>query len=314
MTKKEKVVVTGGAGFIGSHLVLKLLENGYIVSVVDDLSSGRQENVDLFKKDVEFFEMDINDTETLTKACENARYVFHLAAIPAVPKSIEDPITTNRANIDGTVSVLIAARDAGVQKVIFSSSASIYGNSLALPKMEDINPEPLSPYAIQKLTGEHYMAAFSRFFNLQTVSLRYFNVFGSRQDSRSSYATVIPLFIEAIQKNESPTIHGDGQMTRDFIYVEDVVRANLLAAQSAAGNGEVFNIASGRPISVSELFNTISRVLEASLQPRHGPARVGDINDSYADVTKAKSSFGFQAQVTLEEGIRKTATSLSLAS
>jgi len=231
MTKQEKVVVTGGAGFIGSHLVLELLKNNYVVSVVDNLSSGKQANIDLFKNDIEFLNLDINDTNALTRIFKNARYVFHLAAIPAVPKSIEDPVETNHANIDGTVSVLIAARDAGVQKVIFTSSASVYGNSIVLPKTEDINPEPLSPYAIQKLTGELYMTAFKRFFNLETVSLRYFNVYGPRQDPHSSYATVIPLFIEAIKNNKGPIIHGDGQMTRDFIYVEDVARANILVAE-----------------------------------------------------------------------------------
>ncbi len=314
MTKQEKVVVTGGAGFIGSHLVLELLKNNYAVFVVDNLSSGKQANIDLFKNDIEFLNLDINDTNTLTRIFKNARYVFHLAAIPAVPKSIEDPVKTNHANIDGTVSVLIAARDAGVQKVIFTSSASVYGNSIVLPKTEDINPEPLSPYAIQKLTGELYMTAFKRFFNLETVSLRYFNVYGPRQDSNSSYATVIPLFIEAIKNNRGPIIHGDGQMTRDFIYVEDVARANMLVAESAIGSGEIFNIAGGKPTSINELFSTIRRVLNVDVQPEYGPARTGDIQDSYADVAKAKNSFGFQAQVTLEEGIRKTAASLSLAS
>lgn len=314
MTKQEKVVVTGGAGFIGSHLVLELLKNNYAVTVVDNLSSGKQENLDLFKNVIEFFKIDINDTNAITKIFKNARYIFHLAAIPAVPKSIEDPIETNHANIDGTVSVLVAARDAGVQKVIFTSSASVYGNSVVLPKTEDINPEPLSPYAIQKLTGEQYMSAFRKFSNLETVSLRYFNVYGPRQDSHSSYATVIPLFIETLKTNKSPIIHGDGKMTRDFIYVEDVAKANVLVAESTIGNGDVFNIASGKPTSINELFSTIKKVVNANVEPKYGPARIGDIQDSYADITKAERSFGFRPLITLDEGIQRTVSSLNLVS
>lgn len=300
---KDRVVVTGGAGFIGSHLVLQLLENGNEVVVIDNMITGKQENLELFKNDVEFLQVDINDTKKLTKVFKDARYMYHVAAIPAVPKSIEDPLLTNRANIDGTVSVLVAAKDAGVQRVIFSSSASVYGNSGKLPKTEDTCPEPLTPYAVQKLAGEHYMQSFARFLNVEAVSLRYFNVFGPRQDAQSSYATVIPLFISTLLNGGVPEIHGDGTMTRDFIYVQDVVDANILAAQTEKASG-IYNIASGKPVSVNELFETIVKLLKTEIRPTRGPSRVGDIKDSYADISKAKTELGFEAKVSLEEGIR----------
>ena len=302
---KNKVIVTGGAGFIGSHLVLQLLENGNKVVVIDNMTTGKQKNLELFKNDVEFLQIDINDTEKITKAFKDARCAYHVAAIPAVPKSIEDPLLTNRANIDGTVSVLVAAKDAGVQRVIFSSSASVYGNSGKLPKTEDTCPEPLTPYAIQKLAGEHYMQSFARFLNVETVSLRYFNVFGPRQDAQSSYSTVIPLFISTLLSGGVPEIHGDGTMTRDFIYVQDVVDANILAAQTEKASG-VYNIASGKPISINELFETIAKLLKTEIRPTHGLSRVGDIKDSYADISKVKTELGFEPKVSLEEGIRRT--------
>ena len=302
----DKVLVTGGAGFIGSHLVEQLLRNGDRVVVIDNLSTGKRENIERFKDQVEFTEIDINDTEKVTRACEGVRYVYHVAAIPAVPKSLEDPLATNHANIDGTVSILVAAKNAGVQRVIFSSSASVYGNSEKLPKFEDICPEPLTPYAVQKLSGEHYMQSFSRFLNMETVSLRYFNVYGPRQDARSSYATVIPLFISTLLRGESPEIHGDGSMTRDFVYVQDVIEANILAAQHGKGDGGVYNIASGSRTSIRELFETMARVIGTAAEATTGPFRVGDIKDSYADISKAQKKLGFQPKVSLEEGIRRT--------
>jgi UDP-glucose 4-epimerase len=304
------VVVTGGAGFIGSHLVERLLAMGCGVTVIDNLSSGKKEHIDMFGGNVRFILGDVNDINQMMDAAQNARYIFHLAAIPSVPQSIADPVGSNHTNINGTLSVLTAARKMGVQRVIFSSSSAVYGDAVSLPITEDAHPSPLSPYAIQKLAGEHYMRVFARSYGMETVSLRYFNVFGPRQDPRSSYAGVIPLFVSALSDARKPTIYGDGLATRDFISVHDVVEANVLAALHGSGIGDVYNIGSGVQTSVMELFQVIADVMESNIKPVCNVAREGDIKDSLADIAKAQYELGFQPRVLFRDGVKEVVESL----
>ena len=302
------VVITGGAGFIGSNLVNALLDRDYDVTVIDNLSTGKLDNIrNLLEnnKNLNFIQGDIRDLSLLQKIFNNKDYVFHLAAISSVAKSVENPILVDEVNIRGTLNILVAARDTSIKKVVFASSAAVYGDTRELPKREDMPPNPLSPYAVSKLTGEYYCRVFSELYDLKTISLRYFNVYGARQDPNSEYAAVIPKFIHRILDNKPPIIYGDGSQTRDFIYVKDIVRANLLAIEKKDITG-VFNIASGRKTSINTLANMIMDILDRKLKPIYEKPREGDIKDSYADISKAKNKLGFKPLYTLEDGLGGT--------
>ena len=296
-----KVVVTGGAGFIGSNLAEEL-SNRYEVTVLDDLATGRESN--LSGLDVEFVRGSILDTELLARTFRDAGFVFHEAALPSVQRSVEDPAQSNLVNVNGTLNVLLAARDAGVKKVLFASSSSVYGDTPVLPKVESMTPNPMSPYAITKLTDEYYCRVFTSLYGLPTVALRYFNVFGPRQDPKSQYAAVIPNFISRILAGEPPVIHGDGRQTRDFTFVRDVVRANILAAESDAVG--VFNVACQKRIDLLELAGTIMDLVGTRVDPVHEPARPGDVRDSLADISRARDAFGYAPAYTLTDGLKET--------
>ncbi|MGD9937551.1 MAG: SDR family oxidoreductase [Methanoregulaceae archaeon] len=296
-----KVVVTGGAGFIGSNLAEELL-NRYEVTVLDDLATGRASNLEGLN--VEFVQGSILDAELLAEAFRGARYVFHEAALPSVQRSVEDPARSNHVNIDGTLNVLIAARDAGVQKLVFASSSSVYGDTPTLPKVETMTPSPMSPYAVTKLTAEHYCRVFESLYGLRTVALRYFNVFGPRQDPKSQYAAVIPNFITRVLAGEPPVINGDGRQTRDFTFVRDVVQANIRAAESDVTG--IFNIACQKRIDLLALADTIMDLVGTRIEPVFNEPRAGDVRDSLADITLARSAFGYAPAFTLEQGLSET--------
>jgi UDP-glucose 4-epimerase len=298
-----KYLVTGGAGFIGSHLVEELLRRGESVRILDDFSSGLRANV---PSGVEVIDGSVADEPTATKAVAGCDYVLHEAAIPSVPRSVAEPLATNRANVDGTLAILVAARDAGVKRVVFAGSSSVYGNAAVLPKREDMRPMPLSPYALQKLVSEQYCQMFTQLYGLETVTTRYFNVFGPRQQPGSPYSGVISLFIEALTSGKPPLILGDGRQTRDFTYVADVVQGVLAAATTPGVGGEVFNVAVGGRISLLELVRTLQTVLKSDIEPTFGPERTGDVRDSQADIVKARQKLGFEPSVPFEEGIRRT--------
>jgi nucleoside-diphosphate-sugar epimerase len=295
-------LVTGAAGFIGSGLVRALLERGATVRGVDNFATGRRENL-AGLAGVAMFEGDINDAALLDRAMAGADYVLHQAAIPSVPRSLEKPIETNRANVDGTLAVLEAARRARVKRVVYAGSSSAYGDTVVLPKVESMTPAPLSPYAVQKLTGEHYCRVYSRVYGLPCVTLRYFNVFGPRQDPDSPYAAVIPRFVRAILRGEAPEIFGDGKQTRDFTHLDNVIDANLLAASAPGGAGEVFNIACGAAIDLVGLVGAINVVLGTDVAPRFSPARAGDVRDSLADIGAAERVLGYRARVSVADGL-----------
>jgi len=298
-------LVTGGGGFIGSHLVAELVRRGETVRIADNFSTGRRENVPA-DGSVTIFEGDIADQAFIAQAVAGCDYVLHQAAIPSVPRSVAEPVATNHANVDGTLAVLVAARDAGVRRVVFAGSSSVYGNSAVLPKREDMRPAPMTPYALQKLVGEQYCQMFTQLYGLETVTTRYFNVFGPRQQPGSPYSGVISLFIDALASGRQPLVHGDGRQTRDFTYVGEVVRGVLAAATTPALGGEVFNLAVGGRISLLELIATIQRLLGTNLEPVFGPAREGDVRDSQADIVKAREKLGFEPQASFEDGLRET--------
>ena len=303
----SRYLVTGGAGFLGSHLVDRLIEAGETVRVVDDLSTGHRQN--LIHHDVgafEFIEADLAEPGVATRAVEGIEYVLHIAAIPSVPRSVQDPVTSHRANVDATLLLLEAARATQVRRFVFASSSSVYGDSPTLPKHERMPTNPLSPYALQKLIGEQYGQLFHSLFGLDTVALRFFNVFGPRQDPSSPYSGVISLFTAALSEGRQPTIHGDGRQTRDFTYVSDVA-SGVIAASTAAGvSGRVMNLAPGGRVSLNSLFEVLRDVIGVDLEPLYGPPRTGDVRDSQADNTLARELLGFDAQVTVEEGLRRT--------
>jgi UDP-glucose 4-epimerase len=298
-----KYVVTGGAGFIGSHIV-EALAGSHDIVVLDNYSSGRSENLDGFSDCVTRITGSISDLPLLREACTGADGIFHLAAIASVAKSVDDPLATHETNLTGTVQVLLAARDCGVKKVVFSSSSAVYGDEPTLPKREDMPPVPRSPYAVSKLAGEYYCRVFFELYGLKTISLRYFNVFGPRQDPNAEYAAVIPKFITRLLDNKPPMIFGDGRQTRDFVYVKDVVQANLLAMQSPATG--TFNIGSGQKIDLTTLAGNLSRIMKVPLPPLYGEPRPGDIRDSVSDIPSVKKTLGYVAAYPLEKGLAET--------
>ena len=299
-------VVTGGAGFIGSALVRELLKQGAAkVVVIDNLLSGKAENLAEVRDSVEFHECDIRDYDRVAKALRGAEVVFHEAAIPSVPRSINDPVPSHDVNINGTFNVLRAAHEAGVRRVVYAASSSAYGDTPVLPKVESMTPRPKSPYALQKLTGEYYCNVFSSCFGLETVSLRYFNVFGPRQDPNSPYSGVLSLFMKAVLQRQAPTIFGDGEHSRDFTYVEDVAALNLRAA-SAGVSGTVYNAGNGGRITLNQAWELLQRIESVELPALHGPERSGDVRDSQADTTLASLELGHSPQFSFEEGMRLT--------
>src|SRR5688572_13611637 len=280
-----KYLVTGGAGFIGSHLSEELVRRGHAVRVADSLITGKRSNL-AHVPGVEFLEGDLADEAFARRAAEGMDYVLHQAAIPSVPRSVKDPITSNRANVDATVNILVAARDAGVRRLVFAGSSSAYGDTPTLPKHEDMSTNPLSPYALQKVVGEQYLQMFTRLYGLETVSIRYFNVFGPRQDPSSPYSGVISVFATALLENRSPNIYGDGEQTRDFTYVANVVDGVLRACEATGASGQVINVATGGRISLNDLFKEMKKIVGASVNPEYVEPRQGDVRDSQADIRK----------------------------
>lgn len=299
-------LVTGGAGFIGSHIVEALVRQGERVRVLDDFSTGNRENISPFLDRIDLVEGDLADLETVRKAMGGVQFVLHQGALPSVPKSVQDPLATNRANVTGTLNVLVAARDEGVRRVVYAASSSAYGDSPSLPKEESMKPEPLSPYAVQKYTGELYCRNFFTLYGLETVSIRYFNVFGPRQDPNSQYAAVIPRFVTALRDGRPPVIYGDGEQSRDFTYVENVVRANLLALRAPEAAGEMMNFACGTRYTLNELCRILQRIFKTSIAPIHEAPRPGDVRHSLADIRKSQRLLGYTAHVSFEEGLRRT--------
>ena len=298
-------LVTGGAGFIGSHLVEALVASGHLVRVFDNFSTGAVANLDSVLDRAEVMEGDVTDAEAVRRATRGAEVVFHQAALASVPRSVADPLATHAACATGTLNVLLAAREAGVRRVVYAASSSAYGGLAKLPKSEDDPTLPLSPYAAAKLTGEHYCAAFSQVYGLETVRLRYFNVFGPRQTPDSPYAAVIPLFLKAMLEGHSPHVHGDGHQSRDFTYVADVVQANLLAAEVPGVSGRVYNIACGRRTSLLELIELMNRLLHTEILPSYRDPRPGDVRHSQADITRAQAELGYRPRTEIEQGLRR---------
>jgi nucleoside-diphosphate-sugar epimerase len=305
-------LVTGGAGFIGSHLVDALLARGDSVRVLDNLSTGYIDNLNTVTDKVEFIRGDIQDKTIVQKAMGNVDFVFHLAAMVSVPQSMHQPMDAELMNAAGTLNLLQAASDAGVQSFVLSSTCAVYGDEPTLPKVETMLPEPKSPYAVAKLAGEHYCKVFNESFNLKTVVFRYFNVFGPRQDPSSAYSGVISIFVDKLLRGVAPTIFGDGEQTRDFVYVADVVRANLLAVETEQAAGQVFNIGTGRQVSLNQLFEGLCGILGCSIQPDYAPPRAGDIVHSLSSPDRAKSVLDWQAEVTLKEGLQQLIADLKI--
>lgn len=310
MTKARLALVTGGAGFIGSHLADALLAAGWAVRVLDDFSSGREENLRHLEDRIEVVRGDFAEPDVVARSVRDVEVVFHQGAVPSVPRSVAEPVRTNRANVVGTLGVLEAARQAGVRRVVYAASSSAYGDTEVLPKVESMPPNPRSPYALQKYAGEVYCRLYHELYGLETVALRYFNVFGPRQDPKSEYAAVVPRFATACLRREPAQIHGDGEQSRDFTFVADTVRANLLAAEAKDAPGHVINVAGGRRISLNELYATLQRITGSTVPATHGPPRAGDVKHSLADLSRARTLLGFEPRVSLEDGLRRTLESL----
>lgn len=301
-------LVTGAAGFIGSALVRALLQRGEVVRALDNFATGKRENIQPVLDAIDFREIDLLDLDALTDACRGVDFVLHQAAIPSVPKSIADPLTSHRANIDGTMNMLLAAREAGVKRLVYAASSSAYGNTPTLPKREDMRANPISPYAVQKLAGELYAASFYRVYGMETVALRYFNVFGPRQDATSQYSGVLSKFITAMLQGRAPTINGDGSQSRDFTYVDNVVQANIRAALAPADKaaGRMFNVAMGKRRSLNEVFEILKTITSFSGNATYDTERIGDVKDSLADISAAREALGYDPQVDFEDGLRRT--------
>jgi len=298
-------LVTGGAGFIGSHLAEALVARGQTVRVVDNLAGGKRSNLD-HVAGIDFVEGDVAEPSVAHEVVRGVDYVLHQAAIPSVPRSVKDPLGSNRANVTGTLNVLVAARDAQVKRLVFAGSSSAYGNAATLPKREDMISDPLSPYALQKVVGEQYCRMFTQLYGLETVSIRYFNVFGPRQDPSSPYSGVISLFSTALLSGQRPTIYGDGEQTRDFTYVANVVDGVLRACEAPNVSGEIINVATGGRISLNELLRVMNRIVGSNQQAIYADPRTGDVRDSQADIAKARTLLGYEPTVDLEEGLRRT--------
>ena len=303
----SKYLVTGGAGFIGSHVVEALLARGDTVRIVDNFSSGRQENLPL-DGSFDLLVGDLADEGVARRAIEGCDVVIHLAAIASVPRSVSDPMASHRANVDATLQVLIAARDAGVSRLVFAGSSAVYGDAPELPKREDHRPRPLSPYALHKLIGEQYCEVFTRLYGLPTVTTRFFNVYGPRQDPGSPYSGVISLFIDAALEGRRPTVYGDGEQTRDFTYVEDVVAGVLRCCEAPEVSGAIMNLATGSRVSLLEVLDTLADLTDRAIDPIFMPPRDGDIRDSQADISLARARLGFDPKVSFREGLRRTVT------
>jgi UDP-N-acetylglucosamine/UDP-N-acetyl-alpha-D-glucosaminouronate 4-epimerase len=303
-----RYLVTGVAGFIGSALARAILAQGGELRGIDNLSTGNRENIGEVLSGMDFREIDILDLEAVKDACLGVDYVFHEAAIPSVPKSVIDPLGSNQANVDGTVNVLVSARDAKVKRVMYAASSSAYGDTPTLPKREDMIPNPISPYAVAKLASEYYMRSFYRCYGLETVCLRYFNIFGPRQDPTSPYSGVLSKFITQMLTGETPTIFGDGEQSRDFTYIDNAVEANLLAAKAPAEKvaGEVFNVATGKRINLNETFQVLKRIIGYAGEVKYAEERAGDVKHSLADLSRTEKAMGYRPKVDFEEGLRRT--------
>ncbi|MCD4786024.1 MAG: SDR family oxidoreductase [Candidatus Eremiobacteraeota bacterium] len=304
--KSRTYLVTGGAGFIGSNICRELLRRDQQVRVFDNFSTGRMSNLEDIAGKIEIIRGDLRDLSSVTDAVEGADFILHQGALPSVPRSVRDPIASNETNVAGTLNILVAARYKGVRRVVYASSSSVYGDTEILPKVETMKPDPLSPYALTKLTGEHYCRIFYKIYGVETVCLRYFNVFGPYQDPSSQYAAVVPRFITAYMKGEAPTIYGDGEQSRDFTYIENVVNANLLATEAQDAPGKVFNIACGNRYTVNHLAGIIGKIIKSDIKPVHISSRTGDVKHSLADITAAREILKYDPAISLEEGLRKT--------
>ncbi len=301
----EKFLVTGGAGFIGSNICRRLAAEGCFVRVVDNLLTGKKSNLARFMDKIEFIEADMGDEKVACSAMQDIDVVVHQGALPSVPRSVDDPAATHRHCVDATFTLLLAARDAGIKRFVYASSSAAYGDTPTLPKVETMSPAPLSPYAVGKLVGEYYCSVFYNVYGLETISLRYFNVFGPNQDPASQYAAAIPAFVTAILKDQPPTIYGDGEQSRDFTYVDNVVEANLLAARAKQTKGEIVNIACGEAVTVNAIIDMINEILGKDIKPIYAPARPGDVKHSLADITLAEKLIGFKPKVSFRDGLKK---------
>ena len=302
----KRILVTGGAGFIGSNIVRGLLGKGYDVVVLDNFMTGRRENIKDILDDIELLEGDIRDNPTCMNACSKVDAVLHQAALPSVPRSVADPLLTNEVNITGTLNLLLAVRDKGIENFIFASSSSIYGDTEILPKVETMKPSPLSPYALQKLTAEYYVRLFAELYGLRSLSMRYFNVFGPRQDPKSPYAAVIPLFIRAARDGSQVTIYGDGEQSRDFTFVDNVVMANILALETKRLDGQVVNIACGKRYTLNDTLRILEDISSRSIPRKYENPRLGDVKHSQADISRANEVIGYTSTVGFEEGLKST--------
>jgi nucleoside-diphosphate-sugar epimerase len=301
-----RYLVTGGAGFIGSNTVDELVRRGHSVVVLDDLSSGKEDNVAEIRNKITFIKGSITDIEIVRKAMHEAEYVLHLAARTSVPRSVKDPIETNKINIDGTLNVLVSAKELKVKRVVFAASSSVYGETATLPKVETMQPEPISPYGVTKYVGELYGQTFGRCYGLENVALRYFNIFGPRQDPSSPYSGVLAKFCTSYLEETPPVVFGDGEQTRDFTYVDNAVQANLLACEAPNASGKVFNVGTGGRISLNEVLHALGKITGKTLEAKYEPPREGDIRDSQADISQAKELLGYDPQVSFEEGLSRT--------
>ncbi len=299
-------LVTGGAGFIGSHLVERLLEQGRDVRIVDNFSTGRRGNIAHLLESVDLREIDIRDLDAMRDAAKGVDVIFHEAALASVPRSVDDPVSSNDVNVVGTLNVLVAARDAGVRRVVYASSSSVYGEAPELPKVETMRPRPMSPYAVSKLAGEHYCLSFNGLYDIETVCLRYFNVFGPRQDPTSQYAAAVPIFTTALLRGDVPTIYGDGEQSRDFTYISSVVEANVLAGESAGAPGGVFNVAMGGTVTVNELFAALCDIIGLSAEATFADVRPGDVKHSYANIMRARETLEFEPLLGFRDGLQLT--------
>jgi UDP-glucose 4-epimerase len=301
-----KALVTGGAGFIGSHLLRRLLADGFAVRVLDNFATGRRQNLDGLEKDMELVEGDIQSYERVHNAVNGCDVVFHFAALPSVPRSVQDPLTSNASNVIGTLNVLLASRDANVERVVFASSSSVYGTNPVMPKHEDLVPTPMSPYAVSKLAGEGYCRSFHQVYGLSSVAVRYFNVFGARQDPLSQYAAVIPRFILAGLRGEAPVVFGDGEQSRDFTFVDNAVAGTMLAMRAPDVAGRVFNLACGERMTLNQTIAELETILNTKITAEYRPSRRGDIKHSLADISRARSELGYEPSVSFADGLRRT--------